>query len=194
MNHIIMNKEKLSHIKTVRFNDGFDAGKEYWEEQFQNRIDNLNKENKRVKKERAQAEENYAELEEDTNRKIEGLETKIDVLESERDDVRGVVNLEVHLKDLESSLDQRKSDLDERTAKLKTRESNIDSKEETNYKKGYADGVADGVRKVSEITAKDRENAMKIAMVAASSHTPVQNLKELNNVHSLTAGTTDSED
>lgn len=36
----------------------------------------------------------------------------------------------------------------------------------------YADGLADGLRKIHEITAEDRKMSMQVALVAASSHTP----------------------
>lgn len=128
------------------------------------------------------------------NRKIEIAETKVDILEKERDEVRDVVKQQLDNDDKEMVLDARKDSLDSKEAALKDRENKLESKEEGRYKTGYADGVADGVRKISEITQKDRDNAMKIAMVSAASHTPLQNIKEINSEYRLTAGTEDSED
>ena len=90
-------------------------------------------------------------------------------------------------------LEAKQEGLDRKEAKLKDRETRIGVEEDGEYKHGYADGVADGVRKISEITQKDRDGAMKIAMVAAASHTPVANIKEINSELQLTTGDTDKE-
>ena len=135
--------------------------------------------------------ENIQETNKDLKRKLERVTAERDVLEDDRDKVREVVELEMRLTDLQAELDTRKELLDERLANVKTREAGADSKDGDNYKKGYADGVADGVRKIHEITQEDRNNAMKIAMVAASSHTPVGNMKEINSAHQITSGNTD---
>lgn len=128
------------------------------------------------------------------NEDKEELKIQVDVLESDRDDVRTVLTKEMHLEDLSAVLQQKKEDLDAREAKLKDRASKLDTDEDKSYKTGYADGVADGVRKISEITQADRDNAMKIAMVSAASHTPVANIKEVNRELRLTAGNEDEED
>lgn len=96
---------------------------------------------------------------------------------------------DLELKKKEIKLAQQESELE---ANIEALEANIkanEGKEDMNYKKGYSDGIADGLREVGKITAKDRENSMKVAMIAASSHTPVANLKEINNAHQITAGT-----
>lgn len=119
---------------------------------------------------------------------------RIEVLEEQRDETREVVKQKIQNEDLNAVLQARQATLEEQTARLKTREEKIGNEEEGEYKRGYADGVADGVRKINEITQKDRDNAMKVAMVAAASHTPVENMKEINGVQGITAGTTDEED
>lgn len=43
---------------------------------------------------------------------------------------------------------------------------------EAKYQVGYSDGLADGLRKIHEITAEDRKNSMQVAALAAASHTP----------------------
>lgn len=126
-------------------------------------------------------------------RQIERLEAEVEVYEADREEARELIKTGIENEDQKAALDARKKQLDAKEATLRDRESKIDSKEETNYKKGYADGIADGLRKISEITAQDRQDAMKIAMVSAASHTPTANLKELNSVHQITEGSSDSE-
>lgn len=117
------------------------------------------------------------------------LELKIEELEAHQDAVREIVKKDIQNKDMAAILEAKKDGLDTREAKLKDRAARLAEEEAGEYKKGYADGVADGVRKISEITQGDRDNAMKIAMVAASSHTPVANMKEAMDVnHQLTEG------
>ena len=112
----------------------------------------------------------------------------IGVYEEERDDVRNVVKQSILNADKEAVLEAKKEALDAKAAQLREKESQINDQEEGSYKKGYADGVADGVRKINEITQKDRDGAMKVAMVAAASHTPVENMKEVNNALRITDG------
>lgn len=140
------------------------------------------------------AEDKYKATIDRKNREIEVLEAKVEVLEEEREEVRDVVKQKIDADDQLALLQSKKESIDKRTALLNDREAKIGSKEEGEYKKGYADGVADGVRKINEITQKDRDNAMKVAMVAAASHTPVANMKEINNVQALTSGLEDEED
>lgn len=48
---------------------------------------------------------------------------------------------------------------------------------EKQQKGWYADGLADGLRKGSELAAEERKQAMQVAALAASSHTPKAALK-----------------
>lgn len=114
-------------------------------------------------------------------KKNKELQTEVEVLNDDRDDVREVMKLKVEIDDKEAVLSTMKELQDKREAKLKDRESRLGTEEDKRYKEGYADGVADGVRKINEITAKDRENAMKVAMVAAASHSTPEVIRELNN-------------
>lgn len=120
--------------------------------------------------------------------KINRLRTQVKVLEEEREEHRDMVLLKLANEDETALLDAQKEQIRKAQERLEESESLLAEAEEGNYKKGYADGIADGLRKVHEITAKDREDAMKIAMVSAASHTSTDNLKELNNVHQLTEG------
>ena len=123
---------------------------------------------------------------------ISDLQLKITILEEKREDVREIINMEMTNTDKESMLNEFKSNLEKRQAKLNERETKLDTADNASYKNGYADGVSDGVREISKITQKDRDNAMKIAMVSAASHTPVDNIKEINNELRLSEGTRDS--
>ena len=113
-------------------------------------------------------------------KKNKELQTEVEVLNNDRDDVREVISLRMEIDDKEAALSTMKELQDKREAKLKDRENRLGTEEDKQYKEGYADGVADGVRKINEITAKDRENAMKVAMVAAASHSTPEVIKELN--------------
>lgn len=120
--------------------------------------------------------------------KIEKLDIKVDMLECERDDVHSVMRQKLDQEDTALVLDQKKKALDARESRLNERSDVIDSEEEANYVKGYADGIADGLRKVHEITAEDRNNLSKIAMVSAASHTSAETFKEINNDLRITEG------
>lgn len=188
-NTVIMSEDKLSkQIETAR-QDGIKAGIEKSEAQVKN-----------LKKTIARYEDSIETLEAKSatetkrlKRKISQLEDEVAVYEADREVARDLIKGEIKNADQKAALDARKESLDAQAASIRERESKIDSKEESNYKKGYADGIADGLRKISEVTAKDREDAMKIAMVSAASHTPTANIKELNNVHQLTEGSSNTE-
>lgn len=119
---------------------------------------------------------------------LEQAKEMIDVYEEKRDDVRSVVKQSILNADKEAVLEAKKEALDAKAAQLREKESQINYQEEGSYKNGYADGVADGVRKINEITQKYRDGAMNVAMVAAASHTPVENMKEVNNALRITDG------
>lgn len=193
MGFLFATNDKLDAIREEARRDAY---KEGWDEAKATYADRLEANDKAIKSKNKQIknlQEDLQEQESDYERKISSLETKIEVLEEDRDEVRDVLKKEIEVNDRESAVIALKEGLDKKAAKIKERESQLDSEEESNFKKGYADGIADGLRKISEITAKDREDAMKIAMVSAASHTPTANLKELNSVHQITAGSTDSE-
>lgn len=108
------------------------------------------------------------------NRKIKKQEAELSALREARSDENKLAKLALELEDKQIIIEQKAVLLESREKRVTDRENAINSKEEANYKKGYADGVADGLRRISEITAKDRDNAMKVAMVAAASHTNPQ--------------------
>lgn len=141
------------------------------------KMDNLVAEAKKLRKDKARIQEMLDEADE-----------KIEVLEDRVDESREIAKKEIELGDKEALLTALKEGLDTKEAKLKEREARLLEEEDIKDKAAYADGLADGLRKAHEITEKDRENAMKIAMVSAASHTPTETMKELNNVHQLTTG------
>lgn len=182
--YVIISEAELAKKLSDRYADGVETGNE----KQKVRIKDLTK---AVKNREANIEE-LTELHEDElkdkNRKIERLEAEVEVYEEDRENARDLIKAEIKNADQVAALDSRKESLDEREASIKDREAKLLDKEDRAQKASYADGLADGLRKAHEITEKDRENAMKIAMVSAASHTPTANLKELNNVHQLTAG------
>mgnify|MGYP001278448323 CR=1 FL=1 len=125
-------------------------------------------------------------------RKSDIAKAQIAVLEEEREEVRAMVTKDMELQDMQALLTQREELLNKKEDRLKDRLNEVTDEEEGQYKRGYADGVADGVREIHNVTSQDRENAMKVAMVAAASHTSAEVVKELNNnVKSITGGTED---
>lgn len=108
------------------------------------------------------------------NRKIAELEVELEVANKTKADARKIVedrleneNTATELcrqsriyKRQEEALDKREEELNARVA----------SEDDKRYKEGYADGVSDGVRKIGEITAADRKDAMDVAKISAASH------------------------
>lgn len=125
---------------------------------------------------------------ETAKRETERLEAKISVLEEERDDIREVEKQSLKNADTVAILSAKEDSLDRREKSLDERENKLADAEETKKMAAYADGLADGLRKAHEITEKDRENALKVAMVSAASHTSPEIMKELNSVHKITTG------
>lgn len=121
-------------------------------------------------------------------RQVERLEAMISVLEEERDNVREVEKQSLKNADTVAILNAKEKSLDRREAGLNKREEKLVDVEETKNMAAYADGLADGLRKAHEITEKDRENALKVAMVSAASHTSPETMRELNNDHQITTG------
>lgn len=110
------------------------------------------------------------------------------MLEKERDEVREIEKQSLKNADTVAILKAKEESLDRREKLLDKREEKLADAEETKKMAAYADGLADGLRKAHEITEKDRENALKVAMVSAASHTSPETMKELNNVHQITTG------
>lgn len=115
------------------------------------------------------------------NRKIAELEVELEVANKNKQDARDVVvgrlaneEKSVELKEKETALDKKAKSLTEREEQLEARTTSEDDKR---YKEGYADGVSDGVRKIGEITAADRKDAMDVAKISAASHSSSDTVK-----------------
>ncbi len=115
------------------------------------------------------------------NRKISSLETELEVLKKEKVDARDVVTKRLANESHAADLTVREEAVTKKEAKVAAREEAVATAEvseaDKQYKSGYADGIADGVRKISEITQVDRQNAMDVAMVSAASHTQPETVK-----------------
>jgi chromosome segregation ATPase len=151
------------------------------------RIDELKRSVEKKNGEIEYLRQQQEDLCETAKRETERLEAKISVLEEERDEVREIEKQSLKNADTVAILNAKEESLDKREKSLDKREEKLADAEETKKMAAYADGLADGLRKAHEITEKDRENALKVAMVSAASHTSPETMKELNNVHQITA-------
>lgn len=103
--------------------------------------------------------------------KIELLEAKITDLETQRDYFKGLENdrekLEAEKKVIKidrEDLTEDKKLYEHRLERFKKREAELEETENGEYKKGYSDGLADGLRKAHDITREDRKYLTMIAM------------------------------
>lgn len=166
-----ISKDELRRVKNEAFREGYkDAEKSY-----KNQIDSL-KDGK-----------------ENLERRLERANAKTKVLQEDRDDVHEVMRQKMLNADERTALKTAREILDNRVKELEKREKVIDSKEEGNYKKGYADGVSDGLRKIHEITAEDRQNLTKIAMVSAARGTDPAAVEGVTSALRLTQGSENTE-
>lgn len=115
------------------------------------------------------------------NRKIAELEVELEVLNKQKSEARDVVvgrlaneEKSTELSERQSRIYKREESLDKREEELEARTTSEDDKR---YKEGYADGVSDGVRKIGEITAADRKDAMDVAKISAASHSSSETVK-----------------
>lgn len=116
-------------------------------------------------------------------RELSEKNIELEVFAKQKSDARAVVTKRLENEEKASELNTREMAIYKKEEKLEKREKAVaeseNNTEDKNYKTGYADGVADGVRKISEITQVDRQNAMDIAMVSAASHTKPEIVKEV---------------
>lgn len=115
------------------------------------------------------------------NRKIAELETELEVLNKNKADARKLVEDRIENENTSSELSTRQSRIYKREEALNKREEELEAKatseDDKRYKEGYADGVSDGVRKIGEITAADRKDAMDVAKISAASHSNSETVK-----------------
>lgn len=186
-NYNLISNTELEELEKDFFRKGWKKGEENQKE----RVEELEKALTRKDKALGKLQTKYDDYIEFAEDKFSNLETKIEVLEEKRDSVREVVKQTIENEDTAAVLEAKEEALNAREERLNDRESDLNDAEGRVQKGSYADGLADGLRKAHEITQEDRNNAMKIAMVSASSHTPVETMKELNNAHQLTTGSKD---
>lgn len=173
-NYVILTQKEL----TERAKEQYDDGKETGMKSSKIRIEGLEAGIERKDKSLQKVQIELAEARE-----------AIEVHEEMRDKSRDLVMQRIKNDDAAALLDARKDTLDEREARVKDLESRLETKTDSAYKGAYADGAADMARKIGDITQADRDNAMKIAMVSAASHTNVDTMKEINSEYRLTEGT-----
>lgn len=115
------------------------------------------------------------------NRKINELEAEVEVLKKNQTDARKLVESRVENENTSAELSSRQSRIYKREEALDKREEELNarasSEDDKRYKEGYADGVSDGVRKIGEITAADRKDAMDVAKISAASHSNSDTVK-----------------
>lgn len=187
----ILTDNKVAQLERAAYKDG----KEYCKALCDDTIEAQKKELKRLRRAVEKHNALVEDLKEDHKAETTRLLSRIRILEQERRDYSELVEEQLRVEDMQAVLQTRQDLLEQRENRVSERESLVEDTENGRYKEGYADGVADGIRKINEITQKDRDNAMKVAMVAASSHTPVANMREINSeLRQLTASGQDSED
>lgn len=167
---VFISKERLEEIKHKSYLEGAKA----------------------ERKENSKNIENYKDSIEKLERRLERANAKVDVLQKDRDDVHKVMQQKLENADEKTQLEGARKILDGRVKELEKREKVIDTKEEGNYKKGYADGVSDGLRKIHEITAEDRQNLTRIAMVSAARGSSPEAVEGVTSALRLTEGSQDS--
>lgn len=167
---VFISKENLKELKREATKEGEKTASDMYKIQ-------LNSLRKRVKN----LEDSKSELE-DLNR----------VLENRRIEYYSIQEARLNNEEITSVLNAREKILKSREDSLDKREKNINSKQEANYKSGYADGVSDGLRKIHEITAEDRQNLTRIAMVSAARGTDPAAVEGVTSALRLTEGSQDS--
>lgn len=148
------------------YNRGYEDGKEEYADELENAQETVEEQKATLKKK---------------NREIANLNTELEVLNKQKNDARDVVTKRLANENIAADLKAREELVAKRETKVQTREDAVSnsevSEEDKQYKSGYADGIADGVRKIGEITQVDRQNAMDVAMVSAASHTQPETVK-----------------
>lgn len=157
-------------VKQDERDKAYDSGYEDAKSEYSEKVEDLENE----------VEENEETIK-SKNRKIRTLETELEVLNKQKSDARDVVTKRLANEDKASELNTRELAVYKKEEKLEKREAVLaeseNNTEDKNYKSGYADGVSDGVRKIGEITAADRKDAMDVAKISAASHTSSETVK-----------------
>lgn len=172
----LLTSKQLTRRAKEQYQDGYDTGFEEFAYEIEELKEKIELKNRKIKK----LERDWENSIEDMNEMRERLQVEIDFLRKERTDALVVMKQA-------TENDRTIALIDVAEKSLAKREKRLFDTEEGKYKEGYSDGVADGVRKINEITAVDRENMAKVAMVSAASHTSPEVMREINSsVDSIT--------
>ena len=149
-----------------------DSKKDEEIEKLKDQLDVANSTIKTMRKQKNDMAEYIEELSEKHEEKVEKLEGRIEVLEGLKNESIKLQKKEIDLETKQALLDAKTSSAVEVKKQLEVERSEYAEELEKRQRGWYADGLADGLRKVHEITAEDRKQAMQVAALAASSHTP----------------------
>lgn len=132
-------------------------------------------------KRRREAERDLAEIEEKLAAKYEAEVRKIQRQHAkEKDELQALRELKldatkqakraVELETSEALMEAKKGEFEQMVRELVNAHERAETAREEGRKLGYADGVSDGLREATKITAEDRKMMGQIAALAASSH------------------------
>lgn len=172
--YVLIKESELDHKLNKNFEQGINEGKEKNKVRVENLTNELERKEKAFQK---------------TDKRLQEALEAIEEYKDRQSEVRDLIKQKIENEDFETILDARKEAYDRRTEELNKREAALVDEEDKKSKASYADGLADGLRRAHEITQSDRDNAMKVAMMAAASHSTPEVVKELNNGNQLGAGT-----
>lgn len=106
------------------------------------------------------------------NEEIEELREEITVYKDLENTRNNLISETIELEAQKKLLEAKEKQYSTFEKELKSAKADAKADAESKYQTGYSDGLADGLRKIHEITAEDRKQAMQVAALAASSHTP----------------------
>lgn len=147
-------KEKVSRFK---------RDQELVRRQHDDDLQDLKYEHKRSNRKR---EEEITDLEAENAR----LNDQIEVLQEEAESTAEVTRREIQVEAREAAVEAAEATTETFSKKLNEERDNSKKCGEQRYQAGYADGLADGLRKAHEITAEDRKANQQVALIAAASH------------------------
>lgn len=165
-----ISKEDCNKKTAAAHERGYEQGYKEAEEKIKYRVEELEESLDNKKKEIKKL-----------NRQIADRDVELEVLNKQKSDARKVVEDRIENENTSSELSTRQSRIYKREEALDKREEELNaratSEDDKRYKEGYADGVSDGVRKIGEITAADRKDAMDVAKISAASHSNSETVK-----------------
>ena len=140
----------------------------------------------KVKKELAEANIKVGELEGKLSIKDAEkakVQESLDFYKGLENDRESIDSQKRVLKVVQEDLAEDKKLLEHRTERLSKREKVLEEDENAEYKKGYSDGLADGLRKAHDITREDRKMLTMIAVSTNQSGAIKESAKLLEDVY-----------